>query len=59
MKSAFDCFHEAAKFEQLARSATSEADRASCLAKALEWRTLALEAQSKDLSQIKELRELS
>ncbi len=55
----FECFHEAAKFEQLTRTATSDAARAECLAKALEWRKLAEQAQAKDASQIEELRDPS
>lgn len=48
MKSAFDWFQEAAKFEQLARDATSEARRKEFLAKAAECRKLAKEAQATD-----------
>lgn len=59
MKSAFECFHEAARCEVLARSATSDDERVNLLAKAKEWRTLAEEAQAKDTSQIQALRELS
>lgn len=44
MKSAFECFHEAAQCEQLARVATSDDERVNLLAKAKEWRTLAEEA---------------
>ncbi len=59
MKSAFECFHEAAKFEQLAREATSEAARREFLAKAAEYRKLAEDAVAKDIGQLKDLRQLS
>ncbi len=59
MKSALECFHEAARFEQLARGATSEVARRNFLARAHECRKLAEKAQATDTSQIQALRELS
>lgn len=59
MKSAFECFHEAAKCEQLAREATTEEHRDKFLANARKWRALAEEAQVKNESQIQALRDLS
>ena len=59
MKSAFECFHEVAQCEQLARVATSDDERVNLLAKAKQWRTLAEEAQKRDSREVQALRELS
>jgi hypothetical protein len=48
MKSAFECFQHAAKCEEQAQQATSDAGRASLLETAKHWRALGAQAKAKD-----------
>ena len=48
MKSAFECFQHAAKCEEQARQATSDAARRALLETARQWRTLGEQAKASE-----------
>ena len=48
MKSAFDCFEQAGKCEQMASTASSDASQASLLAAAAHWRALGKVAKTRE-----------
>ena len=48
MKSAFECFQQAAKCQEMAEAARDDKDRAVLLATADHWRALGKEAQAAD-----------
>ena len=48
MKSAFECFQHAAKCEEQARQATSDAGRTALLETAKHWRTLGEQAKASE-----------
>ena len=56
MKSAFECFQHAAKCEEQAKQATSEAGRVALLETAKHWRTLGEQAKVKEANEPRERR---
>jgi hypothetical protein len=51
MKSAFECFQHAAKCEEQAKQATSEARRAALRETARHWRALGEQAKAKEANE--------